>query len=146
MCGSGAYRQTTSGGLYPSGKVAILLSRAWGVALDPASRRVNITGNLEIMGLGAVAATPAMVSLVCVNCARVGAGSKVGVPHAWVEAGGKAGVLRVWDGEKGNVGVSYLLVLVLTAWRACVCARLGGLLASSSSGAAVAFYPLGLAR
>ena len=112
MCGSGAYRQTTSGGLYPSGKVAILLSRAWGVTLEPASRRVNITGNLEIMGLGAVAATPAMVLLVHVTCDRIGAGRKVGVPCAWVGAGGKAGVPSVWDREVGNVGVPCLLVPV----------------------------------
>ena len=54
-----------------------------------ALRRVKIPGNPRMLGLGAVAATPAMVSLVRVTCARVGANRKVGVPHAWVGAQGE---------------------------------------------------------
>ena len=112
MCGSGASRHTTSGGLSPSGKVVSLSNPTWGVVLASAMRRVKIPRNSGILGLGAVATTLAMVSLVCLTCARVGAGRKVGVPCAWVGVGGKAGVPSVWDREVGNVGVPCLLVPV----------------------------------
>ena len=64
MCGSGASSNTTSGSLPPSGKVASLLIRNWGVVLVPALKRVEIPGNPGILGLGTVAATPSMVLLM----------------------------------------------------------------------------------
>ena len=78
--------------------------------------RVKIPGNHGMLGLGAVDPTLAMVSLVSVTCARVGAGRKLGVMRAWVGAGGKAGFLSVWDEVGGNVGVPYLLVPVHPAF------------------------------
>ena len=91
VCSSGASRQTTSGGLSPSGKVASLYIRAWGVVLAQAMRRKTIPSNPGILGLGALASTPAMVSLVRVTCARFGASRRVGVPRAWVGEGGGSG-------------------------------------------------------
>ena len=72
MCGFGASRQTTSGGLSSSRKVTSLSSRAWGVVLAHALRRVKTPKNPRTMGSGDVASTPAMVLLVQVTCARVG--------------------------------------------------------------------------
>ena len=124
MCSSGASRQTTSGGLSPSGKVKSLYIRAWGVVLANAMRRKTIPRNPGMLGCGAVAANPGMFLLVHVPCASFGASRRVGVPRAWAGAGGKAGVLRIWDRTGRNVGVPCLLVPVCPAWRACVGARL----------------------
>ena len=74
MCGSGAQRHTTSGGLSPSAKVASLFSRNRVVVLAPSSITVKIPGNPGTLGLGVVAATPAMVLQVRCTGARVGAG------------------------------------------------------------------------
>ena len=110
MCGSVASRRTTSGGLSPSGKVASLSSRGWGVVLDPALRRVNISRNPGMPGSGAMAATLAMVSLVQ-TWAWVVAGGKVGVPCAWFGvpcawfgSGCKVRVRSVWNrtGQEGR--------------------------------------------
>ena len=94
--------------------------------LAQALRRVNIPRNPGLLGLGAVAAKPAMVLLVRVTCARVGACRKLGVPLAWFGAGGKAGFMIVWDGTGGNVGVPCILVPVYPTWHACVGACLSG--------------------
>ena len=61
MCGSGASIYTTSGGLSPSGKVAILSSRDWVVVFAPYYSRVKMPENLGMLGLGAVATTPYVV-------------------------------------------------------------------------------------
>ena len=106
MCGSEALRHTTSGGLYPSVKVASLLSRYPVVVLVLYSRRVKIPGNPGTLGSGAVAATPDMVLQVLCTGARVGAGCKVGVPQACVWAIGKAGA-----GAGGIVVAPCFLVL-----------------------------------
>ena len=54
--------------------------------------------NLGTLGLGAMAATPAMVSQVRYIGARGGAGWKVGMPRACVGAVWKAGT-----GKRGNL-------------------------------------------
>ena len=66
MCGYGASRQITSGGLSPNGKVARGFSCAWGVVFASALRRVKTLGNPDMIGLGAVSATLDMVSLFMV--------------------------------------------------------------------------------
>ena len=61
MCGSGASRNTTSGGLSPIRKVKSISIYNWGVVLATSSRRVKMSGNPRMLGLGTEAATPAMV-------------------------------------------------------------------------------------
>ena len=108
----------------PAARSQASRSVLWGVVLDQALKRKTIIGNSGIQGSGAVASTPAMVSLVCVTCARFGASRKVGVLRAWVGARGEAGVMRVWEITGGNVGVPCLLFPVWPAWRAYVGSRL----------------------
>ena len=50
MCGSRASMQNTSGSLSPSGKITILSSRAWGVMLAPAPKRVRTPSNPLMLG------------------------------------------------------------------------------------------------
>ena len=50
-----------SGGLSSSGKVDSLSSRDWGGVFAPSSIRMKMPGNLGVLGLFDVAATPAMV-------------------------------------------------------------------------------------
>ena len=121
MCVSGDLRQTTSGGLSPSVKVASLLRRNWGFVMAPTSRRVKIPVKLGMLGAGAVAATSAMVSLVQ-TWAWVVVGGKVGVPCAWFGVpcawfwvGVTVGVPIIWDGAGGKVGFPFRLVLVRPA-------------------------------
>ena len=77
--------------------------------------------NPGTLGLAAVAHTPAMVLQVRCSGAWVGVGWKVGVPCACAGAVGMAG-----DGEGGDLIDTCCLVLVVTAWRACVGACLSG--------------------
>ena len=121
MCGSGASRHTASGGLSPSSKVASLSSRDQGVMFAPSSSRVKMLGNPGTLGLGDLAATPAMVSQVRCTGARVRAGWKFGMLRACDEAMGKAGV-----GAVGNVISCCSLVLVLPDWQAYVGACMSG--------------------
>ena len=64
MCGSVSLKHITSGGLSPSGNVAILSSRELGVVLAPSSSREKMPGKRGALSSGTVAATPAMVSQV----------------------------------------------------------------------------------
>ena len=102
MCGSGASRQTTSGGLSPNGKVSRRSSRNWGFVFAPASRRMKTLVNLAMLRLGAVSATLATVLLVAVVFSRGW--------RAWtrVGAGGRVRFTRP------------LSVRVGSSWRACV--------------------------
>ena len=52
---------TISGGLSPSGKFASLLSRDQGFVFTPSYSRLNMPGNLGMMGSDDVVTTPAMV-------------------------------------------------------------------------------------
>ena len=104
MCGSGALRHTTSGGLYPSVKVASLSSRNWWVVFAPSSRRAKMPRNPGTLGSGTVAYTPAMVLQVRRTGVRVGAGWK---SFACAEAVGKAGA-----GAEGS------LVPIVPTWQA----------------------------
>ena len=110
MCGSGASRHTTSGGLSLSSKVASLSSSDWGVVLAPYFTRANIPKNPGTLGLGTVAVTPAIVSQLRYTDARVGASWKFGVLRACAGAVEKAG-----DGAGSNVGTPYM-VPVVTDW------------------------------
>ena len=77
--------------------------------MAPSSISVKMPGNPGMLGLGAVAATLAMVFQVRCSGARVTEGWKVGVPRAYAEAVGKAG-----DGAGGYVVTSCCLVPVVT--------------------------------
>ena len=61
MCGSGASRHTTSGGLSSSGKVASLSIHNMGVVLDLSYIRVKIPGNPRMLWSDAVSTTLAMI-------------------------------------------------------------------------------------
>ena len=74
MCGFGALRHTTNGGISPSGKFASLFSRDGGVVLAPSSSRLKMSRNAGTLGLGDVAATLAMVLQVHSNVTRFGVG------------------------------------------------------------------------
>ena len=61
---------------------------AWGVVFVPYLRRVKMPWNLERIGSGAVAATPATVSLITVECG--------GEWRAWVQIGEGVGGSALW--------------------------------------------------
>ena len=121
ICGSGASRHTTSGGLSPSVKVASLSSRNQGVVFAPSSSKVNMPGSLGTLGLGAAAVTPSMVLQVRCTVARVGSGCKVGVPIACDGVVGKTGA-----GAVGNMIACCSLVPVVPDCWACVGTCLNG--------------------
>ena len=121
MCGYGASRHIMGGGLSPSGKVDSLSSRNQGVVFAPYFSRLKMTGIPKPLGSGSMADTPAMVSQVRCTGVRFGAGCKVGVPCACDGA-----LVMSGSGAGGNVLAPCRLVLVVTAWRAYVGARLRG--------------------
>ena len=112
MCGSGASRHTTSGGLYPSVKVASLSSLNWWVMFAPSSRRAKMPGNPGTLGSGTLAYTPAMVLQVRRTGVRVRAGWKFFAC---------AGEVR-----KAGSGAGGSLVPVVPTWQACFGACLSG--------------------
>ena len=102
-----------SGGLSPRGKVAILSSREREVVCAPSSRREKIPGNPGTLGLGAVAATPTMVSHI--QCTGVRAMA------VWNVCAGEVGMAGVDAG--GNASL-LLGIPVAPAWQTYVGARL----------------------
>ena len=113
MCGSGASRHTTSGGLSPRGKVASLSSREWGVVCDPSYSRAKMPGNPGTLGLGTVEYTLAMILQMICTSVSAGAG--------WNVSAGAVGTAGFWAG--GNAAL-LCGVPFAPAWRACVGARL----------------------
>ena len=100
MCVYGALRNTTSGGLSSSGKVASISIRNWGLCSPRLLAGLSMPGGLGTLGSGAVAAIPAMMLQVrCIGASW--ADWEVVVLRACAEAVGKAGA-----GTGGNVFAS----------------------------------------